>query len=119
MEKLNKEEWLSKMPDLIYKLKLNYNFYFNGFYCHISRDILDIVKNPKNRHKICIYNRGRRFFLVVYTKKEPVIYFTNEYENDEKLSRIRYFMKKFKAAYKKAEKEYEMQQFSPESNFNC
>ena len=40
------------MPKLIYDLKLNYNFYFSGFYTKIKRDILDIIKNPKHKHKI-------------------------------------------------------------------
>ena len=39
MKTLNKEEWLSEMPELIYNLKLNYNFYFSGFYTNIKKDI--------------------------------------------------------------------------------
>ena len=107
MKILNKEEWLSEMPKLIYNLKLNYNFYFNGFYTTIKRDILEIIKNPKNKHKISIYNKDSRFWLVVYRKGSPDIYYTAEYKKDTKYNRIRYFMRKFRESYEKAEAEYE------------
>ena len=42
MKTLNKEQWLNEMPELIYNLKLNYNFYFSGFYTKIKKDILEI-----------------------------------------------------------------------------
>ena len=104
---LNKENWLNEMPKLIYDLKLNYNFYFSGFYTKIKKDILEIVKNPKNKHKISIYNKDNRFFLVVYRKGSPDIYYTAEYKNDTTPSRISYFMRKFRKSYEKAEAEYE------------
>lgn len=106
MTKLSKEEWLKDVPELIYKLKLKYNFYFSGLYCSISRDILDIVKNPKNRHKIAIYSKDKRFFLVIYKKNSPDIYYCSEYK-DSKQSTINYFMRKFRKSYKKAEEDYE------------
>lgn len=109
---LNKEQWLSQMPELIYNLKSKYNFYFSGFYAHIKKDILDIVNNPKHRHKISIYNKDNRFFLVVYRKGSPDIYYTAEYKNDTKNNRISYFMRKFKKSYKKAEAEYEKQLYT-------
>ena len=104
---LNKEEWLSEIPKLIYDLKLNYNFYFSGFYVRIKKDILDIVKNPKNKHKISIYTKDNRFWLVVYKKGVPDIYYTAEYKKDTNTNRISYFMKKFRKSYEKAEVEYE------------
>ena len=109
MKVLNKDQWLNEMPELIYNLKLNYNFYFSGFYATITRDILDIVKNPKHKHKISIYKRANdnRFFLVVYRKGSPDIYYTAEYKDDTKQSRISYFMKKFRKSYQKAEALYE------------
>lgn len=107
MKTLNKEEWLSEIPELIYNLKLNYNFYFSGFYTRIKKDILEIIKNPKNKHKISIYNKDNRFWLVVYKKGTPDIYYTAEYKKDTSGSRISYFMKKFRKSYKKAEAEYE------------
>ena len=107
MKTLNKEEWLSEMPKLIYNLKLNYNFYFSGFYTRIKKDILEIVKNPKNKHKISIYTKDNRFFLVVYGKGSTDIYYTAEYKKDTNDSRISYFMKKFRKSYEEAEKEYE------------
>ena len=107
MKILNKEEWLNDMPKLIYDLKLNYNFYFSGFYTKIKRDILEIIKNPKNKHKISIYNKDNRFWLVVYKKGSPDIYYTAEYKKDTNNSRISYFMKKFRKSYEQAESEYE------------
>ena len=107
MKILNKEEWLSEMPELIHNLKLNYNFYFSGFYTKIKKDILEIVKNPKNKHKISIYNKDNRFWLVVYKKGSPDIYYTAEYKKDTNSSRISYFMKKFRKSYEEAEAEYE------------
>lgn len=112
MNKLNKEEWLTEMPKLIYKLKLNYNFYFNGCYSIIKKDILEIVKNPKNKHKISIYNKDNRFFLVVYRKGSPDIYVCTEYKNDTNSNRIKYFMKKFGKSYRKAEEAYEEQVYT-------
>ena len=103
MKILNKEEWLSEMPEL----KLNYNFYFSGFYTRIKKDILEIVKNPKHKHKISIYNKDNRFWLVVYKKGSIDIYYTAEYKKDTNTNRISYFMKKFNKSYEKAEKEYE------------
>lgn len=107
MKILNKEEWLSEMPKLIHNLKLNYNFYFSGFYTRIKKDILEIIKNPKNKHKISIYNKDNRFWLVVYKKGSIDVYYTAEYKKDTNNSRISYFMKKFRKSYEKAESEYE------------
>lgn len=112
MKTLNKEERLSEMPELIYNLKLNYNFYFSGFYTNIKKDILEIVKNQKHNHKIAIYNKDNRFWLVVYRKGSPDIYYTAEYKKDTDNSRISYFMRKFKKSYKKAEAEYESRIYS-------
>ena len=107
MKTLNKEEWLNEIPELIYNLKLNYNFYFSGFYTKIKKDILEIIKNPKNKHKISIYTKDNRFWLVVYRKGSPDIYYTAEYKKDTNNNRISYFMKKFNKSYEKAEVEYE------------
>ena len=107
MVKLTKEQWLNDIPELIYKLKKDYNFYFSGFYARINKDILEAVNPTKHKHKIVLYNRGQRFFLVVYKKSDFDIYFTNEYEKDEKNNRIKYFIKKFRRVYKKAEAEHD------------
>lgn len=112
MTQLTKEQWLKDIPELIYKLKKNYGFYYSGFPIKITKDILDIIKNSKNKHKIVLYRSGQRFFLVLYTKNSPSIYFTNEYRNDDNWNRIRYFEKKFSRAYKRAEKELENEQFN-------
>lgn len=104
MTELKKDSWLNEIPELIYLLKFKYNFYYSGFYARINKDILDIVdqKKEKNKHKIVLYNRNNRFFLVVYTKNSPDIYYTNEYRDDKTVSRISYFKKKFMKAYNKA-----------------
>lgn len=104
MTELKKDSWLSEIPELIYLLKFKYNFYYSGYYARINKDILEIVnqKKEKNRHKVVLYNRNNRFFLVVYTKNSPDIYYTNEYKNDTNNNRINYFKKKFLRAYNKA-----------------
>lgn len=112
MLKLNKEEWLNDMPKLIYKLKKEYGFYYSGFRCRIAKDILEVIKNKKHKHKIVLYQRGQRFFIVVYRKNDTVIYFTNEYVDDKNWNRIRYFEKKFSRAYSKAERELENEMFN-------
>lgn len=112
MKTLNKEQWLTEMPELIYKLKVNYNFYFSGYYATIRKDILEIIKNPKNKHKIAVYNKDNRFWLVVYRKGSPDIYYTAEYKNDAKQGRVNYFMKKFRKSYQKAEADYEYREES-------
>ena len=103
MKKLTKEEWLTKVPELIYKLKKDYGFYFSGMYSCISKDILEAVNPNKHKHKIMLYKRNQRFFLVVYMKNGYDIYYTNEYINDTSWNRVRYFLKKFQRAYDKAE----------------
>lgn len=112
MIKLTKDEWLKEMPETIYSLKLKYNFYFSGFYSYITKDILEIIKNPKHKHKIAVYNRANRFFLVVYRKGTPDIYYCNDYKDDTKQNRISYFMRKFREAYRKAEAEYEQRLYT-------
>lgn len=114
---LNKDQWLSQMPELIYNLKSKYNFYFSGWYATINKDILEIIKNPKHKHKIAVYCKDKRFFLVVYRKGSPDIYYTAEYKNDTKQNRISYFMRKFRKSYNKAEAVYEQEQLR-ENNIN-
>lgn len=110
MKEIKKEDWLNKIPDLIYLLKVKYNFYFSGYYVNINKDILEVTLSAKHKHKIIIYNRDNRFFLVIYKKSGPDIYYINEYRNDTKQNRISYFMRKFRRAYKKAEVEYEQKE---------
>jgi len=117
MNNLDKEAWLKEIPELIYKLKLNYNFYYSCFYARINKDIIEIVNKAKHKHKIILYNKNNRFFLVVYKKNKTDIYCTTEYKNDTNNSRIRYFVKKFERAYKKAEHDYEVQQFQTTPGF--
>ena len=112
MKQFNKDEWLTEIPKLIYKLKKEYSFYYSGFNTRITKDILDVINPKKHKHKIVLYNKENKFFLVVYRKNDTIIYYTNEYRQDKTFNRIRYFVKKFSAAYKKAEKELEDELFN-------
>lgn len=114
MRKLTKDEWLKEMPELIYKLKKEYGFYYSGCF-RISKDILEIIKNKKHKHKIVVYNHNQRFFFVIYRKNDTVIYFTNEYRDDKNWNRIRYFEKKFSRAYARAERELEDEMFKADA----
>ena len=107
MKKLTKDEWLSEMPELIYMLKKDYGFYYSGFPCRITKDILEVASNKKHKHKLILYQSEKRFFLVVFRKNDSVIYYTEEYSKDENWNRIRYFENKFKKYYDKAAKELE------------
>lgn len=111
MKSMTKEEWLNDIPEMIYKLKKNYGFYYSGFYCNINKDILEVINPKKHKHKVVLYRRDQRFFLVVYRKNDQIIYFTNEYVGDTNWNRIRYFEKKFSRAYKRAERELENDMF--------
>lgn len=111
MKTLSKEQWLTEMPELIYTLKYKYNFYFSGFYSRIKKDILEVIKNPKYKHKIVLYNKDNRFFLVVYRKGSPDVYVCTEYKNDINNNRISYFIRKFRKSYKKAEDNYAREEF--------
>ena len=111
MTELTKEQWLKEMPELIYKLKKDYNFYYPGFIVRTTKDILEVINPKKHKHKIILYRRNQRFFLVVYRKNDTIIYYTNEYKNDTNWNRIRWFEKKFNRAYKKAESEREDELF--------
>lgn len=112
MKEFKKDEWLTEIPKLIYKLKKDYGFYYSGFKINIRKDILDVINPKKHKHKIVLYNKEGKFFLVVYRKNDTVIYYTNEYKQDTKYNRIKYFLNKFSDAYKKAEKELEDELFS-------
>lgn len=118
MKKLTKEEWLADMPELIHKLKKEYGFYYSGFPCRINKDILEIVNAGKHKHKIVLYRKDQRFFLVVYRKADSIIYFTNEYVDDKNWNRIRYFEKKFSRAYARAERELEDELYKNELSNN-
>lgn len=118
---LNKDKWLEDMPELVYKLKYNYNFYFNGLCTSIQRDILEIVneKKDKHKHKIVFYQKNQRLFIVVYRKGSPDIYICNEYKDLDRVKYLRslyYFLNKLKRAYKKAEAEYEQKMFAEVAN---
>ena len=108
MRELKKEALLKEMPEMFYNLKVNYNFYWSLFVSRISRDILEVVKakQDKNKHKIVVYLRDKRVFVVVYKKKGPDIYYCNEYRNDKNDNRIKYFVRKLRRAYRKAEDDY-------------
>ena len=121
MKIYSKEQWLKEMPELVYNLKLKYNFYFSGLFTKISRDIVEIVneKKEKNKHKFVLYIKNQRLFLVLYRKGSPDIYICNDYK-DLELKKFRnqlhYFLNKLNRAYKKAEAEYEQKMFAEIAN---
>jgi hypothetical protein len=116
MKSLNKDEWLNDIPKIIYTLKKNYGFYYSGMRVKTTKDILEVINPKKHRHKIVLYQRGQRYFLVIYKKSGPDIYFTNEYVKDEKWNRMKYFQDKFYRAYKKAERDLENEMYRDEIN---
>lgn len=100
-------EWLQNVPEEIYHLVKNYNFYFAkvGYgYSNLSRDIVELVleKHSKNKHKIILYNSRPKntWYLVIYTKHRIDIYYTNEIA--ESWSRVKYFINKFQKAAERA-----------------
>lgn len=114
MRTLTKEEWLTEIPELIYKLRKEYGFYYSGWSCNIRRSIFEVIKdkkNLKNRHRIVLYQNNQNFYLVIYRKNDTVIYETGEYHYDTKWNRISYFTKKFKKYYDKATEELENDMF--------
>ena len=127
-KKKTRKEWLKEMPEVIYNLKKNYNFYYS---CDrlsiIKKEITEVINKgyERNRHKIVLYQRERRqVYLVVYAKKTVTVYYCNEYAyeqdiqyvdldgkptgttgNKNQWASIKRFMKKFDLAYEKAVKE--------------
>ena len=103
--KMNRQAWLKEIPELIKTLKLKYNFYYSGQYARTQKRIQQLVeeKHAKNKHKIILYTNYKDWYLVVYTKNNPTIYWCPDYEGDNWRC-IRYFEKKFRKAYETAEK---------------
>ena len=102
--KIKREDWLKEMPKLIKDLKINYGFYYcTNMYARTQKRIQDLVKEKhlKNRHKIILYTNYEDWYLVVYSKKNPTIYWCSDYKGD-KWRNIRYFEKKFSLAYEEA-----------------
>lgn len=111
MRKLTREKWLKEMPELIYKLKKDYNFYYNRHYNFITKDIIELTNKSKLTHRIVLYTKDQRFFLVVYSKKGPSIYYTDDYVTS-KWPVIRYFIRKFVKFYDKADKDRFEEEFA-------
>lgn len=110
---ISRKDWLKDMPELIKKLKLNYNFYYsnwrNGLYYTISKPITEVVvRNTKKcAHQIVLYRNKdtNDFYLVVFSKKNPTIYQCLEYPagyNMPAYQSVKRFMNKFKLAYEGA-----------------
>lgn len=111
--KINKEDLLKDLPERLYLLKVNYNFWFGGILCRAKKDITELVNRTRNRHRITVYlYEDRSLYFVIYANKFTEVYYCNEYTNDKSDSRVLYFMRKLKRYYLKASKEYEIQQFS-------
>ena len=105
--KKTRKEWLKEMPELIKTLVSGYKFYYSGTYSRIKNDIKEHVLNKadKNSHKICLYTKDARWFLVIYAKKCISIYYCDEYVySDKEWPNIKRFIKKFNLAYEEAVK---------------
>ena len=116
----DRDKWLKEIPDIIYKLKKDYNFIMRyggmfGYTCiHNFESIEDYIskKHSKNIHKMIIYRSdGLRYYLVVYSKKNPTVYICDAYKSgdDNCWIRVKRFIKKFYDAYDKAKKELDEQ----------
>ena len=106
MKYLTNEEWFKDMPELIYKLKKNYGFYYSGHYTSITRHIKDVLNPKKHKHKIILYENNKIFYLVVYRKSGPNVYYTDIFR-DSSWRRIYAFINLFKQEYNRAERDLE------------
>lgn len=125
--KLTRKEWLKKIPEIIYKLKKDYNFDYESYYKHytlVKIPIQDKMQKDfkKNAHKIVLYKSAGRdniFYLSVYSKKNPKVYVCDEYTNEgwNTWIAIKRFLKKFDLAYEGAVKyEEDIQSNKEEEN---
>lgn len=112
----DRDKWLKVLPDIIYKLKKEYNFrmYSTGLFgytcIHKFESIEEFVskKHSKNTHKMILYRSdGLRYYFVIYSKKNPTVYICDAYKSGDTncWNRVKRFIKKFYDAYDKAEKE--------------
>lgn len=111
--KQTKEEWLSNIPELIKRLKRDYNFYYSESYVNIHKSINEVISNhpEKKKHKIVLYKTAINiYYLVVYTKYNIKVYYCDEYI-DSSWGRQKYFIKKFSLAYQEAINELEYKDY--------
>lgn len=111
---MTSKEWLKEIPQLIKKLKLDYNFeYFrpSETFGYISlrkpATAVEVALRGKDRyaHRIVLYRTcSNRFWLMVFSKKNPTVYICEEYL-DRNWNRVRRFLNKFENAYNEAVKE--------------
>ena len=116
MKQLTKEEWFKDIPELIYKLKKNYGFYYSGQYASITRRITDVLDPKKHDHKIVLYENNKIFYLAVYRKSGPIVYYTDVFRDDSNWRRIYAFINLFKQEYNRAERELENDMFKSNSS---
>ena len=106
MIKLNRNEWLQKIPEELYNLVSKYNFYFSGRYSIITKDLDEVMKKFKKKRSsgLVLYKtEGNRFYFIIYTKRGDTIYYTDDYVGAS-WSSVKYFMEKFNKRYSTAEK---------------
>lgn len=105
MKQLTKDKWFSDIPKLIYNLKRNYGFYYSGQHTSITRHITDVLDPKKHNHKIVLYENNKIFYLVVYRKAGPIVYYTDGFREDSNWRGIYAFKNLFKQEYDRAERE--------------
>lgn len=115
--KVNKDTLLKDMPDLLYKLKVDYNFWFSGTLCRPKKKITELVEKTKNRHRITVYlYEDKSVYFVIFCKNKTDIYYCNDYQGDNNDNRVLYFVRKLKKYYLKASKEYEIRELQTDCN---
>lgn len=80
----NKEEWLSEMPELIYRLVFGYNFWYSKSYTGFIRLKNDNIEQfinkhyERRRHTIGLYTFNDHWVLIVFAKKKVSVYYIIE-----------------------------------------
>lgn len=111
----NRKDWTKEIPELVYKLKHDYNFYYNDLCILIDKPLIDIInKNGhKHHHKILLYFNLEEdtYYLTIYKKYSIDTYVLKHYSAAKHyLSRYRTaqtWIHKIKELYDKAAQEKE------------
>ena len=111
----NRKDWANEIPRLVYKLKHDYNFYYDGLCILINRPLADIInKNGyKHHHKILLYFNLEEdvYYLAIYKKYSIDIYTLENYSNAKhylnRYKTAQTWMRKIKELYDKAAQEKE------------
>lgn len=116
--KVDKDTLLKEMPELLYKLKVEYNFWWGMTLCRPKKKITELVEKTKNRHRVTVYlYEDKSLYFVIYCNKKTDIYYCNDYKDDKNDNRVLYFIRKLKKYYLEASKEYEIRELQADTNW--